>query len=267
MEDEYLDFLRISFEDNFDFLKLESGHTISPALKEMAWQQIEAYWRKMKDIAETITETEVKLTLPDQITKENRKYTIEGVVDIVRDDEKVVMYDLKTHEAEQVRANQSLYARQLNVYAHIWQQLRGQKLDEVAIIATALPKPIRDLMSIAVDGDYDFLDDWDPLVQLAFDQQSVEKCISEFGDVVDRIEDGAFNPRKVTDLQIQFPGTRAPFGVAVCRYCDARFSCSSYRDYVKIKNPSLNGYSVMKYYLNDYGEEEEQEEWVGALLD
>jgi hypothetical protein len=109
------------------------------------------------------------IVLPDQITKENRKYTIEGVVDIVRDVEKVVMYDLKTHEAEQVRANQSLYARQLNVYAHIWQQLRGQKLDEVAIIATALPKHIRDLMSIAENGDHDFLNDWNPLVPLAFD--------------------------------------------------------------------------------------------------
>ena len=44
-------FLQDAFEDNFEYLKMESAHTIPPALKELAWQQVLLYWRKLNKIA------------------------------------------------------------------------------------------------------------------------------------------------------------------------------------------------------------------------
>ena len=61
------------------------------------------------------------------------------------------MYDVKTHDAEAVRANLTL-ERQLNVYAHIWQNLRGQGLDEPAVISTALPEGLRRLPWCGMSG-------------------------------------------------------------------------------------------------------------------
>lgn len=265
------EFLLEAFEDNFQHLKLESGHTISPALKEMAWLQVNLYWQKLKAIAEKVTETEVKLTLPEQSTPENRRYTMEGVVDIVKEDGKVTMYDLKTHEAEQVRAHKDLYARQLNVYAHIWQNLRGQQLDSIAIISTAVPKALREALE---SGDPDSIssemEKWEPVVPLNFDQSAVDECINDFGKTVDRIEGSKFKPPTKDQLKEKIPGHNTTFGVSMCRYCDGRFSCDSYRDFVKDslrkKKSSLKGYAAMKYYLDDYGDESDREEWLEALF-
>ena len=52
------------------------------------------------------------------------------------------MYDIKTHDTEAIKANIADYEQQLNVYAHIWQKLRGQRLDETAVICTQLPEAL-----------------------------------------------------------------------------------------------------------------------------
>lgn len=127
------------FEENFQRLKFENGHGLSPEIKEGARRQVLAYWRKLKHVAETITDTEVRLNLPGQKSPRGRKFNIEGVVDIVREKGHTVMYDLKTHDPEYVKQNLIEYERQLNVYAHIWQNLRQQELNETAVIATRLP--------------------------------------------------------------------------------------------------------------------------------
>ncbi|MFA4911440.1 MAG: PD-(D/E)XK nuclease family protein [Desulfobacteria bacterium] len=261
------EFLQHSFDENFEHLKRESAHTIPPALKELAWQQVLLYWRKLKDIAEKVTETEVKLTLPEQTTPASRRYTIEGVVDIVKEDDKVIMYDLKTHEAEQVRAFQDLYAKQLNVYAHIWQNLRGQNLDNIAIIATAPPQSLLDALA---SGDPNRLSvemkKWDPVVNLDFDQGSLDECINDFGITVDKIEDGQFCAPFPAKLKEQMPGRKVHFGTAVCRYCDARFCCNSYRRYVQGMRPNAKGFQAMRFYLEDYGDESDRNQWLEATL-
>jgi hypothetical protein len=60
---------------------------------------------------------------------------------------RTVMYDVKTHDAEYVRVNRKLYEQQLNVYAYIWQELRGQPLDETAVIATDFPEGIKQALN------------------------------------------------------------------------------------------------------------------------
>jgi hypothetical protein len=122
-EDPFADieaFIRQVFEENFELLAAESGHVISAESRAAALQQVLLYWRKLRHVAERVTDTEVHLTLPGQRSPRGREYSIEGVVDIVREDDRVVMYDIKTHEADYVRANLDLYRQQLNVYAHIW---------------------------------------------------------------------------------------------------------------------------------------------------
>ncbi len=155
------------FEENLAALALESGHSLSPEVRETARQQVIMYWRKLHEIAEGITDTEVRLSLPQQTSPRDRTFAIEGVVDIMREDERVVMYDIKTHDTEAIKANIEDYERQLNVYAHIWQNLRGQRLDETAVICTQLPDALRRAAGERDEQRMEYeLGRWDPLIPI-----------------------------------------------------------------------------------------------------
>lgn len=254
-------FIRDVFEENFEQLRLESGHTISPSAKEAALNQVLLYWRKLRDIAERITDTEVVLSLPGQETPKGREYTIEGVVDIVREDDRVVMYDIKTHDADYIRANIELYQQQLNVYAFIWEELRKQPLDEAAVISTAFPDYVRRALDSGDSRQLQAaLNRWNPIIPIVYDPAQRDRTLHEFGRIVDMIEDGEFEAPPVDRLQEKIPGPRVErFAVRVCRNCDARFSCDSYRAYV-----APRGITGMSYLVeNDPG----TEEWRTASLD
>jgi hypothetical protein len=260
------DFIREALEKNFEQLRLESGHSISADLKRTALNQALFYWRKLKDVATRITETEVRLNLPGQVTPSGRKFGIEGVVDIVREGDRVVMYDIKTHDAEHVQANAGDYEGQLNIYAHIWQNLRGQPLDEVAIIATAYPEAMKD--ALAMQNEEELLrelEEWDPVVGIEVDPDHVEKIIRDFGRAVDCIENGEFAPAPLKVLQSQFGKKNALFGTSVCRNCDARFSCDSYRRYATGSRAPKE--AAFKKYLDDYGTELDQQDWITSEVD
>jgi hypothetical protein len=206
------------------------------------------------------------LTLPDQTTPANRKFSIEGVVGIVREEGWTTMYDVKTHEADYVRANIDLYSPQLNVYAHIWQKLRGQGLDATAIISTVLPPMLHEALTfgdnIRVERE---LEKWNPLVAVEFNQDDVELTIDEFAAVVDAIEEHRFAPPPVAVLQAQQPGnSRKSFATSVCNECDARFSCSSYRAYAL--GSGLASSRTFRQYYNDNLSDSEQNDWLSAGL-
>src|SRR5271157_3627574 len=97
--------IRESFEANYEQLREESGHSLSPDVREAALQEVLLYWRKLHELAEKITETEVRLNLPNQNTPQGRKFGIEGVVDIVREHDRTTMYDINTHDLELINAN------------------------------------------------------------------------------------------------------------------------------------------------------------------
>jgi len=238
--------IRKFFDRNYDLLRNEGGHVLAEGTKQQALEQSLLYWRKMKAIATSVTETEVKLALPGQVTPKGRQFVIEGVVDIVREGDEVRMYDLKTHEEREVRSERDLYEDQLNVYAHIWKGIHGQRLDSTAIIATRLPVALRDAIRTADPAaTASALAAWEPVVDLPFDEGNVQKTIADFGRCVDAIEDGKFSPPPVKKLR-ERRGTRrskdrgpgranrenpATFAEIHCQTCDARFSCSSYRAY------------------------------------
>lgn len=265
--EEIAEFIRENFESNYEELRAAAAHSIAPDVKAAALHQVLLYWRVMRDVALNVSDTEVRLSLPAQATPQGRIYSIEGIVDILRANARTVMYDIKTHDAAYVRANLELYAEQLNVYAHIWQTLRHQNLDAMAIIATHFPESVGNALS---DGNADELDyalqGWQPLVEVDFHPESVAGTIAEFGRVVDDIEARRFGPPPVDRLKEVLLGTRnVRFATQVCRNCDVRFSCSSYRDY------AWNGArQVADRAIGFYGEESagdaEQEAWRAENL-
>jgi len=254
------------FQDNYERLKLESGHWLAEDTKQNALQQVLLYYKKMKDVAEKVTETEVKLTLPEQRTPKGLKYTIEGVVDIVKEAEETWMYDIKTHDPEYVKANIELYEEQLNVYAYIWNKLRGNPLDHTAVISTAHPRELKQ----AVDsGDKDQIEEemkkWEPLIQIDMNKEKVANTIENFGKIVDEIENCCFGPPSVDKLKEAFPGTKSTFARRICPNCDARFSCSSYIEFARTTGGKYVG--EYKKYFETFNDDDERENWVNANLD
>ena len=223
--------LKDMFEQNFERLRAENGHSLSPEVRGAAWQQVRLYWLRLHRVAESVTDTEVKLSLPNQETPKGRTFCIEGIVDIVRESDRVTMYDIKTHDLEFVRSNLEFYEDQLNVYAHIWQQLRGQRLDEAAIIATPPPDEV---LNAVRTGDPALIETtlrkWEPVVPIPFDALKVKKTVDQFARAVDSIEDREFGPPGLETLEQRNPDGRN-FAQRVCRNCDVRFSCFSYRSY------------------------------------
>ena len=264
-EYEIIDKIKEYFEDNYELMRLEGGHAVTEDIKQLALTQVLYYFTKMREVAMKVTDTEVKLTLPDQKTPKGRNFTIEGIVDIVRDDNETWMYDIKTHDKNYIESNKELYEKQLNVYAHIWQQLRGQALDKTAIISTAYPEGLKQahLLNDQFRIQYE-LSKWNPMIELDFDQEKVQEVVDHFAEIVDCIEEKKFKPASVETLRSTMEGTNALFGTRVCRNCDVRFSCASYREYATSKGKGERG-SFRKYF-DDFGSDTDKEEWVNANL-
>jgi hypothetical protein len=188
-------------------------------------------------LAEKITETEVKLSLPECSTPKGRTFTIEGVVDIVKEDSGMSIYDIKTMPRDYVEKNKLKFAMQLNVYAHILGGLKGVKVKKAAVIATAPADNLKRKFNTAPFKDFiDMLKSMDPFVDIPLNEDSITDTITKFGEIVDRIQDGDFKPKSVGDLKRKDTegGKTRQFGTDVCRNCDARFSCSSYREFRSI---------------------------------
>jgi len=244
--------LRDLFEENYEFIKAEGGHSINDFIREEAYQQILYYFRKNLDLIQKITEAEVKLTLPEQLSPtEKRKYTIEGVIDIVQEGEEVWMYDLKTHDRFSIENNKDFYRNQLNVYAFIWKSLRRNKLDNTAIISTSLPHPLKSAIKQVNKAqiEYEFKN-WNPVIPLGYTEDEVESMIEDFGRTVEDIENHRFTAPPVEKLTEKPEGERNIFAVRVCRNCDARFSCEPFREYVRNTD---RGNQTLRNYLDDYG--------------
>lgn len=259
-------YIRDVFEENYELVKLEGGHALAPEVKSTALQQVLIYWRKLKSVAETVTDTEVKLNLPEQVTPKGRKFCIEGVVDIVREKEHTTMYDIKTHDADLVRSNIEIYEKQLNVYAYIWQNLRGQPLNRTAVIATSYPESVKEALALGdplrIESE---LEKWNPLIDIPYNQEHVDETIASFAEVVDKIEDNHFAPTSVALLQTRLGNAKTLFATRVCRNCDARFSCSSYRTYAI--GSAGHAEKQSRQYFSDLGNDIDRQEWTSAALE
>ncbi len=270
-------FIADVFDQNFELLRQEYGSSLTPEAREAALNQVMLYWLRLHDVAERITDTEVPIHLPNQVSPEGRKFGVEGVVDIVREDDRTIMYDIKTHEADFVRDHIDLYTMQLNLYAHVWQQLRGQPLDEVAIVATAYPEAVRDAMGMGVpihEMDAEAraklataIADWQPLVEMDYNADDIADTIRLFGETVDQIENRQFAPPPPAQLKEIWQTSGQRYAVRVCRICDARYSCSSYRVYANERAPrdwKLREFT--RYFYDEPDDQVAPEGWVAANL-
>ncbi len=257
--------IREFFEDNYELLALESGHTVTEDVKKIALQQVLFYFKKMRHVAERVTDTEVRLTLPSQTTPEGRTFTIEGIVDIVREGDETWMYDIKTHDPEFVQANRDFYEKQLNVYAYIWQGLRGQPLDHTAVISTDFPKDLKEAMR---DNDFfrinEAVERWNPEIIIPYHPEHVAETIRDFAKTVDKIENHRFAPPPAEKLDEKMPGSNSRFGRRICRRCDARFSCNAYRQYIFKSGTTLQ--SDYQKFITDLADDADQEDWINGNL-
>jgi hypothetical protein len=258
--------IRERFELNYEILRAEGGHALTNYAKSMALNQILFYYRKMRSVADKITETEVKLSLPDQFTAAGRRFCIEGIVDIVSEQGETIMYDIKTHDAGYIKANKQIFQRQLNVYAFIWQKLRENSLNRTAIISTALPPALRAAIFLKNEARIQSeIEKWDPVIPIDFDDGSVNETIEDFAKVVDKIEARKFQPPPAETLKKKVEGNNVNFALRVCANCDGRFSCESYREYAL--QTGIRSAQNHKKYFEDYRDDAEQENFIADNLD
>lgn len=256
-------FLMEAFEANFERLREESGRSLAPFIKESARQQVLLYYRRLRELAAQVEETEVRLVLPEQTSPAGRQYTLEGVVDIVEDGSSTVMYDLKTYlDADAARDHVEPHYRQLNVYAHIWKGLRGREIDKVAVIAT---RPTRPLYRALRTGDPAKIqaatEAWNPVLEVPVDGNVVADVMEGFGRVVDLIEDRKFSPPGLEVLKAPSrPEGKTPFAQDVCLNCDARFGCASYRQLVRAQSPGRAD-EALRDSSADFGGDAEKQAW------
>jgi len=176
------------------------------------------------------------------------------------------MYDVKTHEADYIRANKELYGEQLNVYSHIWEKIRGNRLDHTAVISTVLPASLRDALASGDEARQNAeLNRWEPVIELNRNTDRVKATIEAFGKVVDFIETKTFTPPPVRKLEEKIEGTNTKFATMICRNCDARFSCPSFREYAR--KGHIRGKFDFSRYLNDLADPLEHEEWLSGNLE
>jgi hypothetical protein len=248
--------IKDALELNYERLKLEGGHALTEDIRRLAIQMVLLYWKKMPEVAENITETEVKLSLPGRKTPEGRSFSIEGIVDIVKEKKETWMYDIKTHDAAYVRKNRELFEKQLNVYSYIWNELRDAPLDHTAIISLSLPEALSEAVRANDRARIEKeMTSWNPLMEIPLDDRHVKDTVKDFGHVVDAVESNEFSPASVSRLRQDYGGGK--FATRVCRNCDARFSCSSYRKYAS--GSSAKSFSRYKKYISDLGPEDEIE--------
>lgn len=263
-EEEMLEFIEESFEENYELLRLEGGHSLAPYVKRLAIEQVKLYWKKMKPLAENVLETEVKLTLPLQKTPKGRTYTVQGVVDVIKEDDKTILYDIKTHDVDFVRCNKADYEGQLNIYAHIWQTNHGKNLDGTSVIATGQTEDLkRAFQTRNPQRIQNALDKWIPEVPIEYKVEKVQDTIQSFSEIVDLIEEHQFSPPPIDRLMTPIRDNKL-FATHVCRNCDVRFSCDSYREYAFT---SMNTRNDFFSYYDDYGTEHDKAEILETNLE
>jgi hypothetical protein len=223
------------FDNQYNQLRLENNAGLDPDALRNAKRQVLMYWHKLQDIvARKVTATEVQLSSLGERTTEDETgipFVIHGVVDVVQTGDEVILYDIKTYSRENIEKNadtREYFTNQLNVYAYIWQKLYNQKVSKTCIIATELPE---DLLALPTNADWQndpAYIDWDPIVEVPFDQTKMEATLGKFRSVVKDINERKFIPLDSGIIRSQWQQRGVQM---VCRKCDARFSCDAYREF------------------------------------
>ncbi|MCQ2576696.1 MAG: PD-(D/E)XK nuclease family protein [Treponema sp.] len=249
--------LKEFFEANFQYLKETNGHTIDSRMKEFAYRQVLCYWKKNRNLIEKATRSEVKLSLPEQQTPgKNYSYTLEGTIDVVRQNDKNCLFDITTRSIDQINGEINSFREQLNVYAHIWKGLDNRNtIDELGVISTSVPKNVREAMDSGNPEKIEkAFEEWEPVIDMEYSEDEIAEMINNFGEVVEKIQDCNFKAPDTEKLLTVVPGTNETYGNHICSNCDIRFSCDSYRKYKNQKSDE-HIYSINEDLENETEEE------------
>lgn len=247
------------FVDTYESIQAENGYGLGPDALADAQRQVLLYWLKLREeVAKRVTETEVPLTLMNQKTPKGSKYSIHGVVDVVEDRDQVTLYDIKSHDFESIHEDRDRYAPQLEVYAHIWTQLRGKAVHQTCIIATDPPKKVKRIASVErmTPTEQQAFADWQPVVTIDFNQNRMQETIAHFGEIIDLIEARQFAPPTVARLQQMWQDRGINM---ICAKCDARFSCDAYRSFTRAQQGGTSAH-LMSLYLDSGLDQSERDE-------
>ena len=247
------------FEDTYEALQAESGYGLGPDALDDARRQVTLYWHKLREkVANRVTETEVPLTLMNQITPNEVKYSIHGVVDVVEEHDQITLYDIKSHNVDYIHEERERYAPQLEVYAHIWSTLRGKTVQRTCIIATDPPAKVKQIQNIAqmTTEQLKVFSEWNPVVEIDFQQNRMQETIAHFGEIIDLIESRQFAPPTVARLQQMWQDRGVQM---ICTKCDARFSCDAYRSFATSQQ-GVNTARLMEIYFDSGIDQSERED-------
>ncbi|WP_299515690.1 PD-(D/E)XK nuclease family protein [uncultured Rummeliibacillus sp.] len=242
--------LREWFDDNYEELKLAGGHALSTRVKKIAFQHILQYWRKMKEIANEVTDTELTLTLSKQKSPLGREYSVKGNVDLLRTENTFYMYDIKTESPDNIKDNLEKYKGQLNLYAKMYYDLYGDPMAKAAIIATGQTESLKEAWNSGDEKKVnEELKKWNPFIEIPVDKDSTSELLQIFGDTVDKIEEQQFSPPNEEELQKKKRQNKN-FAQHVCDNCDGRFSCPSFKNYIldNGKASRKNSSNIVKYF-------------------
>jgi hypothetical protein len=109
--------------------------------------------------------------------------------------------------------------------------------------------------------------DWQPLVEMDYNADDIADTIRLFGETVDQIENRQFAPPPPARLKEVWQTSGQRYAVRVCRICNARYSCSSYRVYANERAPrdwKLRDFT--RYFYDEPDDQVAPEGWVAVNL-
>jgi len=177
------------FEKNYNNLKEHMQQSLSPSIKNAAYNQIVNYHENNKSLIRKINKAELSINI------ERPEYFINGKIDIIVDDNgKYKLIDLKATKPEESKEKIEQYKMQLATYSNLVKEKHDIEIDEALIYYTGANKPD------------------DSLINLKLDNLEYQKANKKFDEIAEKINNQEFN-------LIEVPSNK------VCKECDFRFYC------------------------------------------
>ncbi|MDI9348082.1 MAG: hypothetical protein QM538_06210 [Methylacidiphilales bacterium] len=248
--------IREYFDNNVNEIKSQGSHTLNNHVITNAYIEVVAYWLKHEQMKNSIIASEEKIQENNINTTKGRVCSLQGVVDIMQYDDvemSAALFEIKTQPKEYLTDIAIQCEKQLSLCKEIWSKNINNKdksITNTYVISTSVPRHIKQEIKklyltpessssvIQSNATLDsFIRDWDPILQINTNAKLARETIADCKEIVDQIEDYKFNPPPPSVLKKVMPVSKRPFGSEVCRHCDVRFSCESYKAFVSSTNP------------------------------
>ena len=215
--------LRDTFEKELNSMEAEVGRPLPQSLKRLAYAHVENHAKNNPHLLGPAFQPEVKMRLSGLYSPDShRPYGIQGTIDLLRHDDEIALYDMKTQHPMQILEDWELLSHQLQIYAHMCQTLLGKAVNHARIVSTA--------HHIYKNSQNNHRDSF---MSVDVSPEAIQNALNHFGSVVEAIENQRFSPPPIHRL-FSRSGKNARFANQVCLECDLHPSCRSYQKYKNI---------------------------------